>query len=379
MRPKFKEILKPYEQNDEVIVINNGVQKVTLSNVDKVTQKIIELLDGKHSETDILKKLDLKKSELESAIQILNHYKMLEDEEVYEQIPHSKRERYKSNLRFFSNYTDLNYHGADILEKLESTKVFSIGLGGMAITLANLAGMGLGMISGLDFDDVELGNLSRQFLFSESVIGKKKHESTEKQLKSINSEIQTSFFEKKIENEKDLLDKELQLEKYDIILNGIDEPAILSTRNVNFASVRLKIPFLQSGVIKNATVLQFFNPNTSACYDCFLINNLINNENFEKLLRINYGSNADNQNVSFAPYISVMSGLMAGEIFDYLIFNKDKSSFSSIFRVSPFTLEDSSEIPKFPNCPTCNGSKDYLTSLDELIGIAKEYKDEHRI
>jgi molybdopterin/thiamine biosynthesis adenylyltransferase len=74
--------------------------------------------------------------------------------------------------------------------RLKQSSVLVIGAGGLGTpVLSYLAGAGIGKISIVDGDKVELSNLHRQIMYTENDLGKKKAEVIAARLKQLNAEI----------------------------------------------------------------------------------------------------------------------------------------------------------------------------------------------
>ncbi|WP_106917607.1 ThiF family adenylyltransferase [Chryseobacterium aurantiacum] len=85
--------------------------------------------------------------------------------------------------------------GKTAQEKLSQSSVLVIGAGGLGCpVLQILASSGVHCIGIADFDDVDLHNLHRQFLFTEKEIGQPKVTVAANRLKEINSEIEIKIF-----------------------------------------------------------------------------------------------------------------------------------------------------------------------------------------
>ncbi len=81
--------------------------------------------------------------------------------------------------------------GASGQKEISSSNVVIIGIGGLGCHLAfQLAGAGVGHVTLIDHDVIELSNLHRQILFSESDVGKPKADVAAEKIQSINSTIQ---------------------------------------------------------------------------------------------------------------------------------------------------------------------------------------------
>lgn len=93
-------------------------------------------------------------------------------------------------------------------ERLGRARVVTIGAGGVkSPMLYYLAAAGLGHLTIIDFDRVELSNLNRQILYTEADIGRNKAEAARDRLLQLNSEIKVEAVDARVDehNINDLL------------------------------------------------------------------------------------------------------------------------------------------------------------------------------
>jgi adenylyltransferase/sulfurtransferase len=152
----------------------------------------------------------------------------------------------------------------DKQEKLLSSRVLLIGAGGLGCAAAQyLVAAGIGQLTIVDDDKVEISNLQRQVLHNEQNLGAYKSQSAKETLASINSEVViTALFER-------LSDKTLQeqLQEHDIVLDCSDN---LATRNqINTLCFTAGKPFISGAAIRmEGQVASFTGHNKHACYQC---------------------------------------------------------------------------------------------------------------
>ena len=92
-------------------------------------------------------------------------------------------ERFSRSARIF---------GTENQEKLNNAKVLVFGLGGVGGAVCEaLARSGVGTLGLVDKDKVDITNINRQLIATESTIGMKKTDATEKRLVEINPAINT--------------------------------------------------------------------------------------------------------------------------------------------------------------------------------------------
>ena len=104
-------------------------------------------------------------------------------------------------------------------EKLLSSHVLIIGCGGLAASaLIYLTSMGIGHITIIDNDIVNISNLPRQILFNYEDIGHKKVDIAKKRLEAMNPDVKVTVIDKRIDedNVKDII------KGHDIVLECTD-------------------------------------------------------------------------------------------------------------------------------------------------------------
>ena len=84
-------------------------------------------------------------------------------------------------------------------KKLLKSSVLIVGAGGLGSPVAiYLAALGVGKIGIIDYDKVEISNLTRQIIFTSNDIKKKKSTAAIKKLRQINPNIKLKSFENKL-------------------------------------------------------------------------------------------------------------------------------------------------------------------------------------
>lgn len=148
--------------------------------------------------------------------------------------------------------------GLEGQKKIMASKVLVIGAGGLGSPIIQyLAAAGVGTLGIADFDEVELHNLNRQIIHTESSIGLSKVESAETFVENLNHQVIFTGIEEKI-NENNA---EEILSHYDIIVDGSDN---FSTRYlVNDTCVKLKKTLVYGSILGFSGQVAVFNHNGS--------------------------------------------------------------------------------------------------------------------
>lgn len=119
----------------------------------------------------------------------------------------------------YSRQISLPEIGKDGQEKLHKAKVLIVGVGGMGSPIAlYLAGAGVGTIGLVDDDTVNVSNLQRQVLYTESEVGRAKVHCAARRLQALNSEIEVRTYPFRLNRE----NVHSLIAGYDIVVDGCD-------------------------------------------------------------------------------------------------------------------------------------------------------------
>ena len=142
----------------------------------------------------------------------------------------SKNEKPKEyyNIKPSRYYEQIQIFGEEVQKKLNSLKVFLVGVGAIGCEyLKNFAMMGIssdnnGALTITDFDKIEISNLNRQFLFRENDIGKFKSEVAEYYTKKMNNSINILTHKNFVGFETENIFSDKFWDEQDIIFNAVD-------------------------------------------------------------------------------------------------------------------------------------------------------------
>lgn len=154
--------------------------------------------------------------------------------------------------------------GVEGQSKLKEAHALIVGVGGLGCSSSLfLTAAGVGRITIVDFDSVELSDLNRQILYSQDDIGERKVAVASRRLKKLNSSIEINpvFSEIKADNVLKIISGA------QVVLDGTDN---LATRLIlNSACVKLKIPYIVGGVSRLRGVVTTIIPGITPCMACF--------------------------------------------------------------------------------------------------------------
>ncbi|MDT8452480.1 MAG: molybdopterin-synthase adenylyltransferase MoeB [Gammaproteobacteria bacterium] len=165
----------------------------------------------------------------------------------------------------YSRHIMLPQMGIEGQQALADAHVLIIGLGGLGSPAAlYLAGAGVGQLTLVDDDSVELSNLQRQIIHHQHNIGERKVASAKSNLLAINPDIDIVTIDQRL-NEAALAE---QVQRADIILDASDN---FATRfAINRACVQHKKPLVSGAAIQFEGQISVFDSRDSdcPCYSC---------------------------------------------------------------------------------------------------------------
>jgi molybdopterin/thiamine biosynthesis adenylyltransferase len=157
---------------------------------------------------------------------------------------------------------DVDLDGQD---KLLAARVLIIGLGGLGSPVAMyLAAAGVGHLTLVDFDAVDLTNLQRQIVHTTARIGMNKAASAAQTLRELNPDVKIETIEK-------LLDADELVAQVKLATVVVDCTDNFQTRfAINAACVAAKVPLVSGAAIRLEGQVAVFDARaeTSPCYRC---------------------------------------------------------------------------------------------------------------
>ena len=273
-------------------------------------------------------KNDMKKatSSLEKAGLLMRH-----------ETPPARFKRYDRHLLF--------YHLAGavpmtVQKSISQSTVALIGMGGIGNWVSlGLIGAGLKRLKLIDFDRIELSNLTRQVLFNESDVGKHKVEVAAERLAPKNRQTKIETILESVNDSKSLL---RHLQGVDFVVLSADRPAEIHDW-VDEVCVREKIPYINigyrdgEGVVGPLTV-----PGVTSCYQCFkpAPSQLKSNDRAERQWERSVMEAFEEryQAPSFGPLNGLVSSIGVVEVLKYLGGFGVRDSLDTELRIDPLNL-----------------------------------------
>ena len=242
----------------------------------------------------------------------------------------------------YSRHLLLEDIGIEGQEKLLNAHALVIGAGGLGSAAAPyLAAAGLGHITLVDHDDVELTNLQRQIMHTEAMIGKSKVASGKQFLQQLNPGVQIEAIQAKANTS--LLDE--LLPSVDIVLDCTDN---FTTRHlINASCVKHQKPLVSGSALRFDGQVSVFNPDdkTSPCYACIFSPD----ETFEEVSCATMGI--------FAPLVGIIGAIQAAQALQVLIRFGEPLIGRMLLWNARTSQIDQIRIARNPDCPVCSQTR----------------------
>lgn len=227
-------------------------------------------------------------------------------------------------------------------EKLLSSHALVIGAGGLGSAAAPyLAAAGLGHITLLDHDLVEITNLQRQIMHTEARVNQSKVASGKQFLQEINSSIRVETIEAKATAS--LLDD--LLPSVDVVLDCTDN---FSTRHlINASCVKHRVPLVSGAALRFDGQVTVFdaNNNASPCYACIFSPD----EHFEEVSCASLGV--------FSPLVGIIGAMQAAQAIQILVGFGETLTGRMLLWNARTTQIDEFKISRNPECSVCSKSR----------------------
>lgn len=170
-----------------------------------------------------------------------------------------------AQLMRYARHILLEEFGIEAQERISAARVLIIGAGGLGSPAAfYLAAAGVGQLTLVDDDEVDLSNLQRQILHDSSRVGQNKALSGQQTLQALNPLIQIVPVPQRLDNN----DLDLLVPQHDVVLDCTDN---FATRHaINRAAVKHNVPVVSGAGIRfsgQISVYDLRDPQ-APCYHC---------------------------------------------------------------------------------------------------------------
>jgi molybdopterin/thiamine biosynthesis adenylyltransferase len=243
-----------------------------------------------------------------------------------------------SQLLRYSRHILLSELGVEAQERFRAAHALIVGIGGLGNPVAQfLAAAGVGTLTLIDADEVDLTNLQRQILFDTTSVGRPKVEAAQTRLKAVNPEVHVGVVPQRVS----LAELEPLAARTDIVIDCSDN---FATRHaVNRACVAAAKPLVSGAAIRFDGQVAVFDARDPAnpCYHCLFGEG----DEFEETRCATMGV--------FAPLVGIVGATQAAEALKILA-GTGRSLAGRLLLLDALSMEwREVRVVKDPHCPVC--------------------------
>jgi molybdopterin/thiamine biosynthesis adenylyltransferase len=291
--------------------------------------------------------------EVHAALASLDELGWLEDAAAESLLTEYERERHFSNLGFFEGFTSLSRSRESIQSRLRASHVLVLGVGGLgSAATQNLVGLGVGRLTLLDYDTVELRNFARQFIYSVAQIGQPKVEQVADWVRAFDPTVDVTAVQREVTGPDTIAPL---LAGVDFVVQAIDTPPEVDLW-VNAACVGAGVPFVRGGLGHLQGVYWSVDPGHSACRQC-LDSYRTRTAPDDEVQAWQPVIERETFNRGIGPVATMLGSLMAMEALRYLT-GIHAPVAAGTYQIIDFSSDchiSTDPWPRDPDCPVCAG------------------------
>jgi len=247
-----------------------------------------------------------------------------------------------NQLLRYSRHILLSELGVDAQERFRAAHALIIGIGGLGNPVAQfLAAAGVGRLTLVDADEVDLTNLQRQILFDTTSIGRPKVEAAKARIAAVNPEVRVELVGQRVGS------RELEplAAQADVVIDCSDN--FVTRHAVNRACVGAGKPLVSGAAIRFDGQVAVFDARDAAhpCYHCLFGEG----DEFEETRCATMGV--------FAPLVGIVGATQAAEALK-LLAGIGRSLAGRLLLLDALTMEwREVRVVKDPDCRVCGSRR----------------------
>lgn len=266
-KPRIKRTTETIEtpEGDVILLRPSAENDIRIEQPSAEERRLLTALDGSRTVEEL--RAEFGAETIDDVVAQFQEMAAIEDAADDELLAPGELERFDRQLRYFSDVSTGSPTPSQCQEQLREAKLAVLGVGGLGSWAAwALACCGIGEMSLIDGDEVEISNLNRQILYTEADLGQPKVERAAERLRAFNSGCRITATRQRLESEADIAEF---IAGSDVVIDAADWPAHDIERWCNAACFAAGIPYItMSHFPPIARVGPLYVPGLTGCYVC---------------------------------------------------------------------------------------------------------------
>jgi len=324
---------------------------LVLEDVDDRDRELVSRLDGRTPRAVL--DAEFGAEAVSELIGVLDAEGLLEDARAYDELAAAERGRYDRQLRYFADLAPDGLSAPACQLRLREARVLVLGVGGLGSWAAiSLACCGVGELTLVDGDTVELSNLNRQLLYTEDDIGRPKANAAAAAIARFNPGIAVLPVARTLGTPGEI---GAAVRGSSLVVDAADRPAHDIERWVNAACFEHGVPYItMSHFPPFARVGPLYVPGETGCFNCQERAYRRSYELYDHIVDQRRGS--PSPAATLGPVCAFVGGQVALEVVHQLTGLCTPASRGSVRLFDTRTLTVSDEpVPRDPLCEVCRG------------------------
>lgn len=350
-RPRLKTTTELFESpNGDICLLRPSSDcDLVLEGASARERRLVALLDGRTARPAL--EAEFGADTVGELLCLLDGEGLVEDAGAYERLTEADQRRYDRQLRYFADLAPAGLSAPDCQRRLSESRVVVMGVGGLGSWAAiSLACCGIGELTLIDGDTVELSNLNRQILFSADDLGLAKADVAAASIRRFNPGI-------KVRAEVRMLDTPEAVagavRDSSFVVDAADRPSHDIERWVNAACFEHGVPYVtMSHFPPFARVGPLYVPGETGCFNCQERAYRRSYELYDHLVEQRRGS--PSPAATLGPVCAFAGGQAALDVVHHLTGLCEPASKGRVRVFDTRTLSVSEEpVPRDPDCEVC--------------------------
>ena len=296
-------------------------------------------------------------------LELLDAEGLIEDAAAYEALSAGERTRYDRQLRYFADVAPAGVSAPGCQLRLRDARVLVLGVGGLGSWAAlSLACCGVGELTLVDGDAIELSNLNRQVLFGADDVGRPKAEVAAAAIERFNPGVRVVPVVRTLGSPEEIA---AAVRGSSFVVDAADRPAHDIERWVNAACFERGVPYItMSHFPPFARVGPLYEPGETGCFNCQERAYRRSYDLYDHIVEQRRG--APSPAGTLGPVCAFVGGQVALDVVHHLTGLCTPASRGRVRVFDTRTLEVTDEsVPRDPDCEVCGG---YGGADDRLLG-----------